>query len=188
MIHVEVNNVAFSNIGFVIFLREQDGERTLPIFIGPLEARAIATELNKEPSPRPMTHDLFRTVLSTVDCNIQRVEVCDLVDNTFYGKLIIEKNSETMEIDSRPSDAIALALRFSAPIYVDERVMDEAGTIIEEQTDTPPREEAPPKKGKLTLREHLQQELEKAIAEERYEDAAKLRDEIENITNTEGTN
>ncbi|MBD3344022.1 MAG: hypothetical protein GF401_03060 [Chitinivibrionales bacterium] len=188
MIAVEVNTVAFSNNGFVIFLKERDGNRTLPIFVGILEARSIAGQLNNEKFPRPLTHDLFKNVLDQVDCKLMRVEVCDLIDNTFYGKLVLEQKGNSLEIDSRPSDAIALALRFSAPVFVGEKVMDEASEIISEEaiqkkTDEN-GEEAPP----LSEMDRLKQELDRAINEERYEDAAHLRDEISELSQRTDSN
>ncbi|HON10403.1 MAG TPA: DUF151 domain-containing protein [Chitinispirillaceae bacterium] len=186
MILVEVANTFLVNMGkdFVILLKGQGDERSLPISIGQLEAQSIAIQLNQIPFPRPLTHDLFKNVLMELDCKLLRIEITELVDETFYARLIIRKGNQEIEIDSRPSDAIALALRFSAPIYVDERVMDEAGVIISEESsieEKPVVEEETDEDQELTPLEALQKQLKAAIEEERYEDAAKLRDEIDKL-------
>jgi bifunctional DNase/RNase len=184
MILVEVANTFLVNMGkeFVVLLKGTGDERTLPISIGQLEAQSIAIQLNQIPFPRPLTHDLFKSVLNEIDCKMIRIEICDLVDETFYARLVLEKSGKILEIDSRPSDAIALALRFAAPIYVDEKVMDDAGVIIPVDSKI---EEAPLDNKdddvELTPLEHLQRQLKKAIDEEKYEDAARIRDEIEKM-------
>lgn len=182
---------------FVVLLRGSDDERTLPISIGQLEAQSIAIVLNEIPFPRPLTHDLFKSVLTNLNCKLTRVEICDLIDDTFYARLVLDTNGKITEVDSRPSDAIALALRFEAPIYVDENVMEEAGIIVPEQqaseedaAEEETSEFAVPENNieddendlELTPVESLQKQLKKAIKDEKYEEAAKLRDEIEKIT------
>lgn len=192
MIHVEIVNTFLVNMGkeFVVLLRGADDERTLPISIGQLEAQSIAIVLNDIPFPRPLTHDLFKSVLINLDCKIIRTEICDLIDETFYAKLILEMNGKKIEIDSRPSDAIALSLRFNAPIYVEEKVMDEASIIIPEESanDELSLSKEPEIESEnddldidLSPIESLQKQLKKAIQDEKYEEAAKLRDEIEKI-------
>lgn len=189
MIPVSVASVSFVNSGFVVFLREEQGERTLPIFVGLLEARSIAGELANEVPPRPMTHDLFKNVLQTLECSLLRVEVCDLVDNTFYGRLVIECKGSSMEIDSRPSDAIALALRFSAPIFVDEKVMDEAGVVLQEEEEQPEEgQESAMETTEMSQLDTLKAQLNAAISSERYEEAARIRDEIARITKATDSN
>ncbi len=183
MIHVEVANTFLVNMGkeFVILLKGEQDDRTLPISIGQLEAQSIAIQLNQIPFPRPLTHDLFKNLLELLDCKFVRTEICDLADETFYARLVLERDGKKMEMDSRPSDAIALALRFSAPIYVEEKVMDEAGVILPEESslEEQPQEKLEEEIADLTPLEALQRQLKRAIEEERYEDAAALRDEIE---------
>lgn len=172
-------------MGFVVFLKEEAGKRALPIFIGAAEAQAIAFVLEQVSPPRPLTHDLFKSLMDNMECRLKRIEVCDLKDNTFYAKLLLEWNGMETEIDSRPSDAIALALRFSAPIYVADEVMEEASILVKEEqraTGTEAKPRAAP--DKLPPAEAVKQRLEKAVAEERYEDAAKLRDELKRLTNS----
>ena len=192
MILVEVANTFLVNMGkeFVILLRSSDDERTLPISIGQLEAQSIAITLNQVPFPRPLTHDLFKSVISDLDCKLISAVISDLSEETFYAKLTFERRGKTIEADSRPSDAIALALRFSAPIYVEDRVMEAAGVIMSDEADM--QEKMPAEnimvqeESGLDLSpvESLQQQLQKAIIEERYEDAAEIRDEIDKMSNS----
>jgi bifunctional DNase/RNase len=172
---------------FVVLLRAANDERTLPISIGQLEAQSIAIVLNDIPFPRPLTHDLLKSVLTSLDCKFLRMEICDLIDETFYARLVLEKDGKKIEIDSRPSDAIALSLRFNAPIYVAEKVMDEASIIIPEESEADEETEFEQESSEeeieddknLSPLEALQNKLKKAIQDEKYEEAAKIRDEIE---------
>jgi len=184
MIQVEIANSFMLNAGneFVILLKSTVDARALPISIGPLEAQSIAIKLNNIEYPRPLTHDLFTAVLSGFNCALRKVVVCDLRDDTFYAKLFLEMAGAFYEIDSRPSDAIALALRTGAPIFVEERVMDQASVHLAEEhaeTDRPGARAAPVREPAAL--ETMKIDLEKAIAEERYEDAARIRDEIKKL-------
>ena len=118
----------FTNMPIII-LKDFEEKMALPIWIGLIEASAIATELEKIQLARPMTHDLLRNILGELDVKVVKVEVNDLADNTFYAKIFLRKEEEEIVMDARPSDAIALALRTSAPIYVDRRVMEKSRRI-----------------------------------------------------------
>lgn len=107
----------------VVILKDMDGKRFLPILIGPFEATAIALALEGAPVPRPLTHDLMRTVFETLDARLEQVVIHDIRESTFFAKLIVRKNGDLQEIDARPSDGIALALRMSAPIYVSDKIV-----------------------------------------------------------------
>ncbi len=121
----------------IVVLADSQSESLLPIWIGMAEASAIAMQLENVQPPRPMTHDLLRNVIEGLDARLERVVVHDLQENTFYAVLVLKHSSGTVVIDARPSDAIALALRFNAPIYVSERVLTEAKTIdLHEQTES----------------------------------------------------
>jgi len=109
----------------VVVLRSEDG-RILPIYIGFAEAMAIHSALRNQIPPRPMTHDLLVEVISRLSARVERVIIDDLVDNTFYARLILRQNDHEIEIDARPSDSIAIAVRLAVPIYIDEKVLDEA--------------------------------------------------------------
>ncbi len=111
----------------VVVLKEKDGERALPIAIGPFEVFAIHRVINDEPPPRPMTHELFGSVLDTLGVTIERVVVTELRDMVYYGMLVLRQNGNTFDVDTRPSDAIALAVQKGAPIFVDSTVLDDAG-------------------------------------------------------------
>ena len=113
----------------IVILRDKDGQRVLPIWVGIFEANAIALQIENVTTPRPMTHDLLRNVISDLKASVERIVVCDLQDNTYYALIYLTRNGETMAIDARPSDAIALALRTRAPIYVEEAVIDHAKTV-----------------------------------------------------------
>jgi hypothetical protein len=117
----------------IVLLREDGGARFLPIFIGSPEATAIVYALQGLETPRPMTHDLFKTVLDDLDVQLQRVEITELHDGTFYAEIELDRGGEKSRVSSRPSDAIALAVRYGGniPIFADEAVLDEAGVLFE---------------------------------------------------------
>lgn len=122
----------------IVILKDTDDKRVLPIWIGLFEANAIALELEKIPTPRPMTHDLIRDIIGGLDATVSKIVVNDLKNNTFYAVIHIALNGSNIVIDSRPSDAIALALRIDAPIYVSAEVVNKAKSIdmTEESEDT----------------------------------------------------
>jgi uncharacterized protein len=113
----------------IIILRDKDGHRVLPIWVGVFEANAIALQIENVSTPRPMTHDLLRNVIHDLKAEIRKIVVSDLKENTFYALIHLEMNGELLAVDARPSDAIALALRARAPIYVEDSVIDNAKTI-----------------------------------------------------------
>ena len=113
----------------IIILKDEEDKRSLPIWVGIFEANAIALELEKIATPRPMTHDLIKSILETVEARVTKVVVTDLKENTFYALLHIQIGEREYTVDSRPSDAIALALRVAAPIYVDDEVVKKAKTL-----------------------------------------------------------
>ena len=113
----------------MIILRDEEEKRSLPIWVGLFEANAIALELEKIPTPRPMTHDLIKNILETVEARVQKVVVNDLRDNTFYAVIHLQMGGSELTVDSRPSDAIALALRVGAPIFVEEDVVQKARSV-----------------------------------------------------------
>jgi bifunctional DNase/RNase len=113
----------------IVILRDKEGNRTLPIWVGMSEANAIALQIENISTPRPMTHDLLRNVIHDLKASVEKVVVCDLQDGTFYALIYLRVSGESLAIDSRPSDAIALALRTRAPIFVEETVIDSAKTV-----------------------------------------------------------
>lgn len=171
---------------FAILLAEADGSRRLPVIIGMAEAQAIAVAMEGIKPSRPLTHDLFAKTLKTFNIYIREVIINDLVDGTFHAKLICEQQGEVIEIDSRPSDAMALALRFNCPIMTYDFILDSAGIIIQEPNEIAVTEER--KEEKIVKRdpydfssyplEELRKILNKMVEKEDYETAAKVRDEI----------
>ena len=113
----------------IVILRDKDGQKVLPIWVGIFEANAIALQIENIATPRPMTHDLLRNVIHDLKAEVQKIVVCDLQENTFYALIYLEMNGGTVAIDARPSDAIALALRTRAPIFVEDSVIDNAKTV-----------------------------------------------------------
>ena len=113
----------------IVILRDKDGERVLPIWVGIFEANAIALQIENIATPRPMTHDLLRNVIMDLKGEVQKIVVCDLQENTFYALIYLNLGGNTVAIDARPSDAIALALRTRAPIFVEDTVIDHAKTV-----------------------------------------------------------
>lgn len=172
---------------YAVVLGEEDGNRRLPIVIGGFEAQAIAVAMEKMSPNRPLTHDLFRNTLESFDINLIEIVINNLLDGIFYAQLICEKNGEKFEIDSRTSDAIAMAVRFDCPIYTYEFIMETAGVVLDDSEGTisaaPKRQSPPPKK---TLAEYsvedLKSMLDKVLSEEDYEKAALIRDELKNRT------
>ncbi len=168
---------------YALILNEVEGNRRLPIIIGTFEAQAIALELEHIKPPRPMTHDLLKNMVQAFGANINQVFINDLSEGTFFAKIIYEDNGEEREQDARPSDAIALAVRFGASIYVNSEVLDEAGIVSESEgegdiTATSPGKESG---GEMSKLEKLENELQTAIDTENYEKAARLRDEIQKL-------
>ena len=173
---------------YALILKEVNGLRRLPIIIGAFEAQSIALEMEGIKPPRPLTHDLLKNVMDSLGSTLNDVYINELKDGTFYAKL----NLDSQEVDSRPSDAIALAVRYGAPIYVADKVMEEAGFVPDSEDAekpsapglTEPEQEQgqaqEPEKPKIRLSrlEQLQLQLVEAVAKEDYEKAAKLRDEI----------
>ena len=184
----------------LVWLKDKDQKVFLPISIGNFEATAIYMELYDEPPPRPICYDLVKTVLGQVNAKVEQVLISDLKDDTFYAEITLRSGDEVFSVDSRPSDAIALALRLEAPIFAAESVLKEAGLEVEGD-DAPAIWEdeldqmasAGPSTMELesvavedvdtsvvTLRERLKQ----AVSNEEYEEAAKIRDELGRLDRT----
>lgn len=130
-VEMKVRGVALDPVSNmpIIILRDEEDRRSLPIWVGLFEANAIALELDKVSTPRPMTHDLIKNILESLDAKVEKVVVNDLRDNTFFALIHLRLGEEEITVDSRPSDAIALALRVGAPIYVDEDVVRRARSV-----------------------------------------------------------
>lgn len=170
---------------YALVLGEVDGNRRLPIIIGAFEAQAIALELEKIQPPRPMTHDLIRDLFESVKANVTDILIDELREGTFFAKIRFAVNGTEAQLDCRPSDAVALAVRVGAPIFVSEGVLDEAGIPTEDEDDLSAVEaspddsiEEPQEESSRSPLQKLEDALAKTIADEDYEQAAKLRDDI----------
>lgn len=171
---------------YALVLAEQEGKRRLPIIIGGFEAQAIAIELEDMTPSRPLTHDLFKSFADSFDIKIHEVIIYNLMEGIFYAKLICNKDGKEVEIDTRTSDAVALAVRFKCPIYTYENILASAGIVLDDEEEPEVKESTKsspePKKEKkgiasLNLKE-LKDKLQDAIDQEDYEEASRLRDEI----------
>lgn len=198
LIQLNIKGISYSQTqsgAYALVLSEVEGTRTLPIIIGAFEAQSIAIALEKEiRPPRPLTHDLFKTFADRFFISIKQVIIHKLVDGVFFSSLVCERDGEEEVIDTRTSDAIALAVRFQTPIYTYENILDKAGVYlkIEEEFSNDDEleteeieielEEAIPTSesdfSHLSLRE-LNEQLNDAVTNENYELAAKIRDEID---------
>jgi hypothetical protein len=183
------HSVSQSN-NYAVVLGEMIGLRRIPIVIGSFEAQAIAVAMEKMTPNRPLTHDLFKQTLEAFKVEIKEIIINNLLDGIFYARLICEREGEIIELDSRTSDAIALAVRFQCPIFTYEFILDTAGVELDESTQTEieeenddEMEEKPGKDKQSTLStyslESLQNMLLQVLEEENYEKAATIRDEID---------
>jgi len=190
---------------YALILREVNGNRNLPIIIGAYEAQAIAMELEGIKPPRPLTHDLAKNLVESLGATLVEIIIDELRDNTFYAKLILDVSSMTQEIDARPSDAIALSVRFRCPIYASESVMREASFEVEPEEESTfrlrdeieeedddedltnrqrqrPQESSSFSRSKENRIAQLKAQLKEAIEKEEYEKAAKIRDELKKLS------
>ena len=194
LIKLTIKGISYSQTqsgAYALVLSEMDGKRTLPIIIGAFEAQSIAIALEKEiRPPRPLTHDLFKTFSERFHITVKQVIIHKLVDGIFFSSLICEKDGVEEIIDTRTSDAIAIAIRFLAPIYTYENILDKAGIYLKIEEEIAIKEILEPETIPITLEQtdlsdfseysiqELQHQLKEAVANEDYETAAKVRDEI----------
>ncbi|MFH1651446.1 MAG: bifunctional nuclease family protein [Chloroflexota bacterium] len=139
MIEMTIDSIRVSLMNYqrVVILREKEADRYLPIWIGPAEADAIAVKLQGATVPRPLTHDLMLSVIESLGATVKHILVNDLKSDTFYARIVLNVEGEQIEIDSRPSDALALAVRTESPVYADEAVLDKAGILMDSETGKP---------------------------------------------------
>lgn len=184
---LQLSHSVTQNHSFAVVLGEVGGTRRLPIVIGGFEAQAIAVALDNMKPSRPLTHDLMKTMCDTFGIEIEYIYISKLIDGVFYSNLVCKRDADFFEIDSRTSDALALAVRFDCPIYVEEGVLNEAGVEAdpnEEQTVTPEEEKeiaeltTPATTYTQMTPAELQIHLKAALDNEDYELAARIRDEL----------
>lgn len=188
-IKLEIVGLSYSQTqsgAYALVLSEVNGNRRLPIIIGGFEAQAIAIELEKMVPTRPLTHDLFKNFATTFNIQVKEVVIYNLVEGIFYSKLVCELNGEVTEIDARTSDAIAIGVRFKCPVYTFENILSSAGILLDEISESDndalfseseEAEEAVDSISTVSI-EELENQLNEAIANEDYELASKIRDEI----------
>lgn len=186
---IELDIVALSHSvtqshNYAVVLGEKIGMRRLPIVIGSFEAQAIAVALERMTPNRPLTHDLFKNAMETFHIELREVLINNLLDGIFYARLVCEKEGEMVEIDSRTSDALALAARFGCPIFTYEFILDTAGVVLEDnESESEPPSESGPSASSNPLAsyslEALTRMLDEVLEEENYEKAAQIRDEID---------
>lgn len=179
---VSLSHSVTQSHNYAVVLGEADGNRKLPIIIGGFEAQAIAVSLEKLTPNRPLTHDLFLNTLTGFDITLKEIIISNLIEGIFYSTLILEQDGNIIEIDSRTSDAIAMAVRFSCPIYTYEFILDSAGVdfVVDEEQEaiqTEPEKEVVKTIQDFTT-EELEKSLEEVLQEEDYERAAEIRDEL----------
>jgi bifunctional DNase/RNase len=186
-IRLEILGMSYSQSqsgAYALILSETKGQRRLPIIIGGFEAQAIAIELEKMKPARPLTHDLLKSVADAYNINVREVVINKFFEGVFYAQLFCDDGKKTTEIDSRTSDAVALAIRFNCPIYTTEKIMSEAGIIVKEEKNkqedkewlpNQPKGQRPFDKKSIT---ELKEMLQKAVEKEEYENASVIRDEI----------
>ena len=188
-IKLEIVGLSYSQTqsgAYALVLSEVNGNRRLPIIIGGFEAQAIAIELEKMVPTRPLTHDLFKNFATTFNIQVKEVVIYNLIEGIFYSKLVCEMNGEVTEIDARTSDAIAIGVRFKCPVYTFENILSSAGIMLDENSDSnddamfsEPEDVASQGDTLASIpTEDLENQLNQAIANEDYELASKIRDEI----------
>jgi uncharacterized protein len=181
---IGLSNSQSQSGAYALILTESEGKRRLPIIIGAFEAQSIALELEGLKPPRPLTHDLFLLFANAFEIQLIEVFIYKLEDGVFFSMLVCRQNDHEIEIDARTSDAVALAIRFKSPIYTSPEILDKSGIILESEPEKEelkaPKKSTSKPKNKLQTKslEELQKLLEDAIANEDYETASLINDEI----------
>ncbi len=190
MLEVTISDVSITNVGFAIFLKPQNSnaQKVVPIFIGPLETYSISSALDGVTPPRPNTHDLIVSMMGELEARVLHIVINDIIGHIFYATIVIQTDDGITELDARPSDSIAIAIRSKCPIYMNEKVYNEAAVVIgengEESPATPEKEGEVVSEEPLTPRSELdrmQQKLKTAVDQEDFEEAAVLRDKIREL-------
>ncbi len=192
-IEVTVSDVSITNVGFAIFLKptKEQNPKVVPIFIGPLETYSISSALDGIRPPRPNTHDLFVELIHEMEATVSHVVINDMIGSVFYARIIVQTEGGVIEMDARPSDTVAIAIRTKCPMFMHQKVYEEAGVVIknakddeeyesdESYTSSPSESETKVQGSEL---EKLKNALQKAVDSENFEQAALLRDQIRRLT------
>ncbi len=193
LLEVTISDVSITNVGFAIFLKPVDSRssKVVPIFIGPLETYSISSALDGVTPPRPNTHDLVVNMLQEMEARVLHIIINDIIGSIFYARIVIQTNDGIVELDARPSDSVAVAIRVRCPMYMHEKVYREAAVVIGEENQASPEasEEnepaaapaaAPSAESRSEL-EQLKADLQRAVESENFEQAAELRDRIKKL-------
>jgi len=183
LVEAEIWTVARTDQGNAVLVRPLGSDVAVPIFIGQLETQSILIGLGNVPMPRPLTHDLFITAMKSVGVNIHQVEITGLKDGTYFAQLQLQRKGEEITLDARPSDALGIAVRSGCQIFISEGVVDEAGLPIASITEQAAAVE-PESVGK-SEKEQLEEALRIAVEKENYEEAATIRDRLNNLDENE---
>ena len=189
LVEAEIWTVAKTDQGNAVLVKPVNGDKAVPIFIGPLEAQNILLGLGEVEIPRPLTHDLLLNILSNLEARLLRVDIHTFSEGTYYSNLVLDLNGRRLEVDARPSDSLALAVRADCPIYIERELVEESGVSLEQlkqsssdsETDEGDDEPEPEPSEREAELVELQTKLERAVAQEHYEEAARLRDEIQKL-------
>ncbi|TVR71937.1 MAG: hypothetical protein EA427_03830 [Spirochaetaceae bacterium] len=187
LVEAEIWTVARTDKGNAVLVKPVGSDRAVPIFIGQLEAQSILFGLAGVPVPRPMTHDLFISVLEKSSIVVERVEITDLKDRTFYSRLLLKQGMKRIVVDSRPSDSLGIASRLHCPVFIAESIVDEAGVAVnlitedDTQFNTGFEAHEEPEGASQDSRKSLEDALERAVATEDYEEAARIRDRLNEL-------
>ncbi|MCB1304876.1 MAG: bifunctional nuclease family protein [Leptospiraceae bacterium] len=186
---VTISDVSITNVGFAIFLKPTGDEsaRVVPIFIGPLETYSISSALDGVTPPRPNTHDLMIQMVRELESKILHVVINDIIGNVFYARIVIQSEDGIVELDARPSDSVALAIRARCPIYMNEKVYKEAAVSIGDEGKAEASEESlvepeDTEEEPVSELDRLKSQLQKAVEAENFEEAARIRDQIRSIS------
>lgn len=193
LLEVTISDVSITNVGFAIFLKpaESGSNKVVPIFIGPLETYSISSALDGVTPPRPNTHDLIVNMLQEMEARVLHIIINDIIGSIFYARIVIQTNEGVVELDARPSDSVAVAIRVRCPMYMHEKVYREAAVVIgeetpasgealEEQSEPASAPPSPVLESKSEL-DRLKQDLQRAVEQEDFEKAAELRDKIKQM-------
>ncbi len=179
LVEAEIWTVAHTEQGNAVLVKPLGSDLAVPIFIGQLEAHSILIGLGGVPMPRPLTHDLLVSLMEKMSVALERIEITELKEGTFYSRLLLRQGGKKIFIDSRPSDALGLAVRVKCPIFISEVIIGEAGVSVKLVADEEKKATSP---SSLDLEiDRLKTEMEKALEVENYEEAARLRDKLREL-------
>lgn len=188
IIEVEISDVSITNVGFAIFIKPvtPESKKVVPVFIGPLETYSISSALEGTRPPRPNTHDIIINMIQELDAKIKYIIINDVIGSIYYARIVIESAGGPIEMDARPSDSIAIAIRAKCPMYMQKKVYEDSAVIINEQSDESVKNDPEESQDKAETKplgnlERYQNELKIAVENENFEKAAILRDKIEHL-------